>query len=291
MSIFDFFFKKNKQTQENMSMDEQEVEVTPGLLLPKVFAQHWDAIKKTRIDYIKIEATPSEKISRKESHFGYYPFITKGFDYPKDENDEPMIPLAQLNFSEIPHLQDYPEKGLLQFYIASSDCYGLDFDDPYNPKSFRVVYIENPDDVEEDTETEFLNKLINSENTPVFKPHKLTFSKQEEYVGISDVRSEGAEFNLEQCIKDFSEDVKDDLQDKAYEVFNNMCHKIGGYANFTQTDPREYDKKSKNSILLFQMDSDDEIMWGDVGIANFFIEREDLIKKDFSKVMYNWDCC
>ncbi len=33
-----------------------------------------------------------------------------------------------------------------------------------------------------------------------------------------------------------------------------------------------------------------EIMWGDAGVANFFIEEEDLKNKRFDRVMYNWDC-
>ena len=33
-----------------------------------------------------------------------------------------------------------------------------------------------------------------------------------------------------------------------------------------------------------------EIIWGDCGVANFFINSEALLKKDFSKVIYNWDC-
>jgi uncharacterized protein YwqG len=45
--------------------------------------------------------------------------------------------------------------------------------------------------------------------------------------------------------------------------------------------------------LLFQMDIDDEagIMWGDSGVANFFISQPDLESKNFSRVLYNWDCC
>lgn len=43
------------------------------------------------------------------------------------------------------------------------------------------------------------------------------------------------------------------------------------------------------------MDTDDvngmDIMWGDCGVANFFIHPDDLKNKDFSKVLYNWDCC
>jgi uncharacterized protein YwqG len=47
--------------------------------------------------------------------------------------------------------------------------------------------------------------------------------------------------------------------------------------------------------LLLQIDSSeaeaDEICWGDVGVGNFFIRREDLRNRDFSKVLYTWDCC
>ncbi|WP_169816516.1 DUF1963 domain-containing protein [Deinococcus marmoris] len=45
-------------------------------------------------------------------------------------------------------------------------------------------------------------------------------------------------------------------------------------------------------VLLFQLDSDDdlEVMWGAVGIANFFIPLEDLARADFRRVAYNWDC-
>ena len=40
------------------------------------------------------------------------------------------------------------------------------------------------------------------------------------------------------------------------------------------------------------MDSDgEEVLWGDCGVANFFIKDEDLAKKDFSNILYSWDCC
>ena len=42
--------------------------------------------------------------------------------------------------------------------------------------------------------------------------------------------------------------------------------------------------------LLLQLDSDDQMMWGDVGVGGFFIAPEDLAKADFSRVMYTWDC-
>lgn len=70
-------------------------------------------------------------------------------------------------------------------------------------------------------------------------------------------------------------------------------HRIGGYPHFAQDDPRcfNYDEKE---ILLFQLDSDEvedvNLMWGDAGVANFFISREDLKNGVFSDVLYSWDC-
>nr|WP_088909012.1 DUF1963 domain-containing protein [Brevibacillus formosus] len=32
------------------------------------------------------------------------------------------------------------------------------------------------------------------------------------------------------------------------------------------------------------------VSWGDSGVSNFFVRREDLLRLDFSKVSYTWDC-
>jgi uncharacterized protein YwqG len=290
MGIFDFLFKRSNQ-QSSVNDALENIEVEKGFVLPKAFAEHWDAIKKTGIEYVEIKAMPANDIKRTESSFGYYPFIPVGFNYPVDKNGAPMIPLAQLNFSEIPNLKYYPTKGILQFYIANDDCYGLDFDNQYNPDSFRVIYIENPDEQKLNPDTSFIDLIIASENSPVFKPHRLNFTKKMDYIGKNDYRSNSHDFSVNDWLKKYTGDINNKLEDLSYNLFATNGHKIGGYAYFTQTDPREYIKDTQSSILLFQMDSDDEIMWGDVGVGNFFINPNDLINKDFSKVMYNWDCC
>ena len=72
-------------------------------------------------------------------------------------------------------------------------------------------------------------------------------------------------------------------------VGDSPHHQVGGYPSFTQTDPRSQDDPR---ILLFQLDSDDDLglMWGDMGVAHFFIHPDDLARCDFSNVAYNWDC-
>ncbi|PTL33492.1 hypothetical protein C7120_02410 [Prevotella sp. oral taxon 376] len=44
--------------------------------------------------------------------------------------------------------------------------------------------------------------------------------------------------------------------------------------------------------MLLQSVSDDEsnIVWGDAGVGNFFINRKALRRRGFSDVLYNWDC-
>ena len=67
-------------------------------------------------------------------------------------------------------------------------------------------------------------------------------------------------------------------------------HQLGGYPYFTQDDPRPGQYEDFDT-LLFQLDSCDLVLWGDYGVGNFFISRDALKRRDFSKVLYNWDCC
>ena len=48
-----------------------------------------------------------------------------------------------------------------------------------------------------------------------------------------------------------------------------------------QVDNSEYNKKI----------GDYEILIGDCGVINFFINSRDLEKRNFNDVLYNWDCC
>ena len=54
----------------------------------------------------------------------------------------PLRFLAQVNFSEMPPLEGFPTKGILQFYIAGENVHGLNFENPEEQKGFRVIYHE-----------------------------------------------------------------------------------------------------------------------------------------------------
>ncbi len=72
---------------------------------------------------------------------------------------------------------------------------------------------------------------------------------------------------------------------------DKLYHQILGYGYFRQEDPGNDEKNFKYDILLLQIDSEDKfIMQDEFWVGNFFISKKSLINKDFSKVLYYWDC-
>ncbi len=211
----------------------------------------------------------------------------------------PLRFLAQVNFSEMPALEGFPKKGILQFYIAGENAHGLNFENPEEQKGFRVIYHE---DVVED-EAALLSVLPTEgveypEGFPVEGEMKLNFEKSSMPMGGGDYRFDKLlldvynEANPDARVTSLDRAPEDDL-DKVYDQLDMGGHRVGGYPLFTQLDPREYHPELKeDSVLLFQLDSDadHQIMWGDSGVCNFFIRPEDLAKCDFSRVLYHWDC-
>ena len=270
----------------------EQTSVEAGLQVPKAFAVNWKEIASTQLEAVSITATPEDVLSFGNSTFGYYPMLPATADYPKDYLGKYMFPLAQINCSELPPVPGYPQSGYLQFYISAFDeQYGMDFNKQDSQTNFRVLFYEESEVKEHKTDFLFLDETMASEELPVYEPHRLSFALQNDYVGIGDTRGENNRGFQIQDIIDRYPNVKKELEDISYRLFQGNGHKMGGYAFFTQTDPREYNQQFKEYILLLQIDTDDEIMWGDSGVANFFIHPADLAKKDFSKVMYNWDCC
>jgi uncharacterized protein YwqG len=70
---------------------------------------------------------------------------------------------------------------------------------------------------------------------------------------------------------------------------------IGGYADFTQSDPRDYGEAWKDyTECLVKIDSNldmERINMGDAGIAWLLITEDDLKAKRFQNAKFDWDCC
>jgi uncharacterized protein YwqG len=293
MSFLNSLFgnKKDKAIPDNSLTAAMltPVQVTPDLILPKALADHFDQIKKSARQTVVIKAKPENHLSLYQSKFGHYPCIPKGFNYPKDGKGNYLYPLAQINLREIPHLENFPSSGYLQFYIAADDVYGLSFDENI-PSDFKVLFFEEAELQTPEEDLSFLDEVLKNEYLPVEQPHALQFELKTEYVGLGDINGGNqAGFNLDEVLELYPS-IKEEVETAAFEHFSPTGHKLGGYAYFTQWDPRDEKDPEKDYMLLFQMDSDDHIMWGDVGVGNFFIAPSDLVNKNFSRVLYNWDC-
>ena len=280
-------------------------------------------IKKVVLDILEKNKKPMIKISLLDdkpnlfqSKFGGVPYLPKDVEAPKNKENEQLTLLAQINIEELPKSNIYPmEKGILQFWILNDDVLGLDYD-THLGDGFKVVYYKEID--KSVTEEEILEKYkpYKDEDSyfPIENEFSLSFKLTDGYCTASDDRfSKLFVKEIEKFEKEKGEEYKEIFEKYRknnlgynicydfYEIFEEdknlndklfgAGHKIGGYPDYTQNDIRN----EEYEILLLQIDSEEteknEIIWGDCGIANFFIREKDLKELNFDEVIYNWDCC
>jgi len=251
-------------------------------MLPDFLKEFKDDLKKYKRNYIKITAAPVSGVKSLmpyASKFSGKPFLPVGITYPIDKSGKPMLLWAQINFEEMPELQPYPNKGILQLFV-SEDWFTMD--------DYKILFHEN---VECEIQTDF--SLLTEdlyENSPFSREHKLTFSEEVEYGGSEDIEF-GFEFKGKSYYE-YSEALPEAQQKEMSKYFYSIGHRVGGYAYFTQGDPREFNEMSgKADLHLLQIDSNDKIMIGDAGVAHVFINPEDLTNRNFEKAYFYYDCC
>ena len=259
--------------------------------------------RRTAVKAVKIKIESAKNLLLRASKFGGVPYWNPAESYPKDDKGNKLTLLAQIDLAEIPQLPDFPEKGLLQFFILPDHSYGMDFDDSLSQKGWHVVWQENVDETVTEEAVLALDipctKTASNDDDfymPLDTGYQLSFELTETFDGGSSFEFDKS---LEAAAEAIGVEIPKHLHISEYietDIFEaNLCdvnngHWIGGYPCFTQEDPRVIEKYAKHKILLLQIDTDEGIMWGDGGVGNFFITPEDLRKRDFSKVLYNWDC-
>lgn len=247
-----------------------------------------------------------------DSKMGGVPYFPKGMEYPTVREGvhagKPLYFLAQLNFAKLPKIEGFPTEGILQFFAGfdydEDYTIGMNYDNRCDQNGFRVIYHENV----------VSDGLFGADDMPEFeeldpyfpvKGELLLTADEPEKVSVtsSDIRFEGAfvaSYN-EVCKTSLESlwgsgglyDADADFCNAVFEACNLQGTRIGGFPSFVQGDPRG--DFPDHSILLFQSDSEWDgadycVSWGDVGVANFFVTPEDLAKRNFSNVLYNWDC-
>lgn len=294
--------EKKKLTEEELRFNEDIKKVILNIL------------EKNKKPMIKISLS-DEKPNLFQSKFGGVPYLPKNVEVPKNKENEQLTLLAQINIEELPKNNIYPMKeGMLQFWILNDDVLGLDYD-THLGDGFKIIYYKDID--KSVTEEEVLEKYkpYKDEDSyfPVEGEFSLSFKLTDGYCTASDDRfSKLFVKEIEKFEKEKGEEYKEIFEKYRknnlgynicydfYEIFEEdknlndklfgAGHKIGGYPDYTQNDIRD----EEYEILLLQIDSEEteknEIIWGDCGIANFFIREKDLKELNFDRAIYNWDC-
>lgn len=289
----------------------------------------------SRINVVSLGLTASENTwtADYKSKIGGIAYLPENEIYPRNQNNEPLVLLFQLNFAEIAEQVDMsqlkyelPKQGILQFFIEDDDVLGVE--------KHQIRFWKNVDLAQNEIE---LNKTID-DLREIYgnngSEYWLPFNINRQFLMQFELSSQSTHFH---CVeyRQFSAQI-DELKDKdiydyldefgeklsmeyykSYEYFAEVSsynrHLILGYPEFTQEDPRyfveysddpnlicyddvEYNAAFPSYISLLQIDSHyndhggEDIIWGDCGIANFFIHPDDFKNADFSKLVYYWDC-
>ena len=266
--------------------------------LPHTLHPYLEKISATILPTVTMQLTARDDLSLWQSKIGGEPYLPLDSAYPVDSNGNPLALLAQFNFAEIPSLPNFPDRGILQFYIAADDLYGMNFDDQQLQSGFKVFYFDQMVEHLTHLRQDFSELGFDEEAyLPFSGQYSIEFQRAEQAISLEDFAFGKKILNVDE-LYDFEDqfeggDFENDFIEPYHKLLSASGHRLGGYPFFTQTDPRQYNEKIQDYILLFQLDTDDaenDIMWGDSGVGNFFIHPEDLKKRDFSKVVYNWDC-
>ncbi|MFC6591219.1 DUF1963 domain-containing protein [Deinococcus lacus] len=298
------------------------------LWLPSALEPYRAALEASEQPTVRLSADPGRTPKPWESKVGGVPYRLRGVPWPlsAEATPRPLVFLAQLNLAELNPgglaLPDWPSQGLLQFFILNTELLGADH--MYGPEGsggleaqpdlYRVLYL--PEVVEDERQLDLTAPAPQADPAEVarlkregfanlagddwlvwgFLPFERTGGKLPPAVALAALPDQepvsGADGSAEQRlgVNLWAGDEAEGgyaLRSALYDL-SPGGHKLGGYPNFTQSDPR---RQPAEWTLLLQLDSDPalNLMWGDVGTATFFIRPADLKSRQFDRVAYSWD--
>ena len=279
-------------------MEDKELKKLAKDIFEKIERKYQKTAKEMIVADASVSASKEIKIT--DSKIEGIPYIPIGRKIPTNSKGQQFMFLAQINCEDLKGLEDFPQEGILQFWILGEDLLGLDFDDYTNRDGFDVIYYEKIEDYY--SEDEFVE---------MYNPYKFDLKYMETLIASEPCKMK---FSLEKQKESFNYELLDNLfkevleeenigfneKDKLYEEVEKLYDdefyeeivgtKCNGFPYFTQWEPRDDEQMKEYDTSLFQIDSGKEVMIGDSGVMHFFINREKLKNKDFSDIFYHWDC-
>ena len=210
------------------------------------------------------------------SKIGGRPDLASGVAWPVDAEGNPLIFLAQFDLAKVHRVLEgaspLPESGLLSFFFGTEqDEIALDGDD----QSRCVIYSEGMFERLGPPENSLASLIECAVET-------VTVSLLPDFDSV----------HLDTVFDDAQRDRYIDALEP-FEQGNHGSddHRFLGHPGFIQGDPRY--EASDDWVFLFQIDSEDAkhgMMWGDAGQVYFYVHRESIRDRSFSRVIAYMDC-
>ncbi len=216
-----------------------------------------------------------------------------------EHKGKPISLLAQINLEEIKNYDKdnvLPNTGMLYFFYDNSEQnWGYD---PADKETFKIIHydselsvlkrIEFPDSLDKDCRfnpcsVEFKNYFTLPEyDSYAIEALGLTNEEADLYIELLE-NSYDDDDDVIHSLLGYPVQIQGDMMLECQLVSNGLyCGDEVGY-----DDPKAEELKdgSRNWRLLLQIDTDDnaDMMWGDSGMIYFWIEEENLKKKQFDK--------
>ncbi len=221
-----------------------------------------------------------------DDKIGGMPYLPIGESYPVDKNGQMMGLVLQVKLKNI-KLDGWPNSGFLEIFTDRSLDYPCQYEIRYYDEGLEYQ-TELPNvELEEFIVDEPIK--IELEETICHKPLS-NFDGEETLINIAEELF-GQNFNTFEELDSFID--TDDFYVEFMDALSNPYGTIGGYADFTQSDPREYEGEERTECIL-KLDSclDSKRLYiGDAGILFVLISKEDIVNKNFKNGLVDWDCC
>lgn len=237
---------------------------------------------------VELTPAPERPVAAGGTRIGGPVWLADGEAWPLDREGVPLEFVAQVDFAELPPLPDFPTAGLLQFFVGSNDLFGAEFDDPmsgdarvlWRPDGPRGGGLHPPPPDDDGRTSPFSRNGVRTAGV------SLTGQATEH-------QPDASHWRIVQRLDGHLRRPGIDEVDRVLEAEDEnppLRHHVGGHPVFTQFDFREPGRYDDVDRTLLRLTSDASLLWGDCGEAVFMIRRADLLARDFSSVLFYWDC-
>lgn len=254
------------------------------------------ACESTKLPAVHITPEPGKALGPTDSKFSGEYYLPAGAEASELEL------VAQVNFAQVPHLEGFPESGLLQFFLRTDKAAEHNFHEDRSAwlADSGLFQVRWYPELFEDRST--VEAAVPQNRWPAgILTGGMDFQPAQEIATFS-VGNDGtcADMGFEEAVELLPEDDLEDTEydlyteegcDRFFSEFDNRGCKLSGHPAIGWGDPREVDDNyplwKAYTVLLFQLDLTPE-QEDEPDIFSFFIKPEDLAEGRFDDVLMTY---